>query len=246
MKVSIITAVFNRHSTLEHSISSVQSQTYPNIEHIFVDGLSNDGSVDLIRRLMRHHDKLISEKDSGIYDALNKGILMSTGDIIGVMHSDDYFSDTNVVKNVVNEFLAKNIDAVYGDLDYVSKTNSDKILRHWKSGEFSYGKLKFGWMPPHPTLFLRKEVFHLYGLYNQDLRISADYDAILRYFKLGNIRAKYIPRVLVKMRIGGESNKSFRKVLLKTREDFHAIKSNKIGGIMTLICKNIRKLSQFF
>jgi len=245
MKISIITAVFNRASTLEQAILSVQAQSYTNTEHIFIDGLSNDGSIELIRRLKRPQDLLISEKDDGIYDALNKGILLATGDIIGIVHSDDYFSNNHVIRKIANQFCLNDIDGVYGDLDYISKHDDTKILRRWISGEYSQSKLKFGWMPPHPTLFLKREVFEKWGLYDKKLRISGDYEAILRYLSRGNIRLNYIPEVLVKMRVGGESNKSIKKIFQKSKEDLFAIRSNKTGGVSTLFFKNFRKLAQF-
>jgi glycosyltransferase involved in cell wall biosynthesis len=246
IKISIVTVVFNRQETIRHALESLLAQTYPNVEVIVIDGGSSDGTLDVLCNLKSSINVLLSEPDSGIYDALNKGFLLATGDVIGILHSDDFYADSRVLDWVANEFLNPNVDAVYGDLDYVSKDDISYIVRRWRSGEYSLKKMLYGWMPPHPTLFLRRSVINRLGLFNSDLRISADYDAILRYFVKGTIYSVYIPRVLVKMRTGGESNKTLKRIWLKTSEDYFALKSNNFGGVLTLLCKNLRKLNQFF
>jgi len=246
MKISIITAVYNRASTLFFSIDSVQSQCYTNIEHVFVDGASSDGSVELIQQRKRANDLFVSERDTGIYDALNKGLKMATGDVIGLVHSDDYLADTLVLRDVAQALSQPGVHGVYGDLQYVAKDDTRKVIRHWKSGEYHHSKLKLGWMPPHPTLFLKREVIDQWGGYDTSLRIAADYDAMLRYLHKGQIRLAYIPRVLVKMRVGGESNKSLKKIIQKSREDVIALRNNGVGGGCTLVFKNLSKVKQFF
>lgn len=245
MKISIVTAVFNRASTLEAAIRSVQTQSYRNVEHIIQDGGSSDGTLDIARRLATESTSIVSEPDSGIYDAINRGIRRATGDVIGLMHSDDVFANPHVLSRVAERFDDPNIDGVYGDLQYVSAKDVGYVVRYWRSGEYHRNNLYFGWMPPHPTLYLRRQTFERWGMYDASMRISADYDAMLRYLVKGGIKVAYIPEVMVKMRTGGESNRSFSRIVSKSREDLSAIRRNGVGGIGTLILKNIRKIGQF-
>ena len=245
MKISIITAVFNRRSVILDAITSIKAQIYTNIEHIVVDGASTDGTVEILRPLTGDKMLLISEPDKGIYDAINKGICISSGEVIGLLHSDDFFVDSWVLSDVAKVFEDKSVSAVFGDLEYVSIDNKNHVVRYWKAGEFKKSKLKFGWMPPHPALFLRRNVFEESGFYDVNLHISADYDAILRYFQNPSLISVYIPRVLVRMRLGGQSNQSFKRVATKMKEDYGSIVRNGIGGIWVLIFKNLRKINQF-
>jgi glycosyltransferase involved in cell wall biosynthesis len=245
IKVSIITVVRNRVNVIAQAISSIQDQDYPNIEHVIIDGASTDGTLDLIRKMINARTVLISEPDGGIYDALNKGIVNSSGDVVGILHSDDYFSDELVISQVAELFEDPKVDIVYGDLDYVSNTNSGKIVRHWVAGDFSKTKLSWGWMPPHPAVFIRRSFVELHGAYDTSYQISGDYDSLLRYFGIGKAKVSYLKRVLVKMRVGGESNRSFKRIIKKTTEDYRALRSNQIGGIGALSWKNISKLGQF-
>ncbi len=245
VKVSVITAVYCAESTIIQAINSVASQTYPNVEHVIVDGASPDGTLDAIRAHQTENMVVTSERDNGIYDALNKGIMQASGEVIGIVHSDDFLAHPQVLERVAEAFSDPNVDAVYGDLDYVSKDNTARVIRHWQAGAYERRKLALGWMPPHPTLFLRRRVFEAYGLYDTSYRIAADYDAVLRYFGEGGIKAVYLPEVLVKMRVGGESNKSLRKIWQKTREDYRALRQNGVGGIGTLAAKNLSKVPQF-
>lgn len=245
MKISIITAVYNRAGTIADAIKSVQQQDYRLHEYIIQDGGSTDGTLSVIEQVVGDLLVVRSEPDAGIYDAINRGISRATGDVIGLMHSDDFFAHYGVLKLVANTLRDPSFDGVYGDLQYVASNDPSRTIRHWRPGAYSPFKLRYGWMPPHPTLFLRREVFERWGVYNTDLRISADYDAILRYLVQGNIRLAYIPEVLVKMRVGGESNRSLGRILLKSREDLTAIRRNGVGGIGTLIMKNLSKIGQF-
>lgn len=244
MKISIVTAVLNRAASIRQSIESVRLQSSKNIEHIIIDGASTDGTVDVINGMLRKNDIFVSEPDNGIYDAINKGISIATGDIVGVLHSDDFFADGQVLKDVAARFKGR-VNAVYGDLDYVSASNPNRVIRHWVAGEFASTSLIRGWMPPHPTLFLRREVFENLGLYDTQFSISADYDAVLRYFNSGDIVPSYIPRVLVKMRVGGKSNQTFANMVLKNAQDLRALRRNGVGGFPSLLMKNIRKIPQF-
>ena len=245
MKFSIITAVFNRAGTVAQAINSVRSQVDVEVEHVVVDGASRDGSVAILQAMQHPGMVLISEPDRGIYDALNKGVHLATGDFVGLMHSDDFFADERVLVDVAKAFEDPSVDAVYGDLDYVAKDNPSHIVRKWRSGEYSRGRLAWGWMPPHPTLFLRRSVLERWGGYDASYRIAADYDSVLRFFGRGGIRPAYIPRVLVKMRVGGESNRSLGRILQKSFEDYRALRSNGVGGFGALAWKNLSKVGQF-
>ncbi len=243
MKISIITSVYNNAKYIENAINSVLSQTYKDIEYIVVDGASTDGTMEIINKYKDKIDKFISEADKGIYDGLNKGIKLATGDVVAFLHSDDEYYSDGVIEKVVNKFKKDNSDGVYGDLIYVNE--KDEVVRYWKSGEFSIEKLKKGWMPPHPTLFLKKEIYDKYGLFSLNYKIAADYDFILKVLK-HNPKLSYIPKVLYKMKIGGISNKNIRNIIRKSKEDLKILKTHKIGGINTLIYKNFSKTFQFF
>ncbi len=244
--ISIITATYNAEATIESTIQSIVNQTYKNIEYIIIDGGSTDNTLKIINKYHTHIHHLISEKDRGIYDAINKGISMASGDVIGILHADDVFFDNNTIENIAFAFNQGNCNAVYGDLYYVNTQNTDKVIRNWKSNDFEPKLLKMGWMPPHPTLFIKKEVFEEIGSYSLNYKISADYDFILRLFSKSSHTFKYIPQVITKMRVGGESNKSIKNIVLKSQEDLKALKQNKVGGVSTLIWKNVSKIPQFF
>ena len=245
MKISIVTAVYNRERTIREALASVSSQTHASIEHLIIDGASRDGTLAILRAHQDQRIVLISEPDQGIYDALNKGISRATGDVIGLMHSDDLFAHERVLEKVAAAFSDPAIDLVYGDLDYVSAADTTRVVRHWRSGDYSPEKLRLGWMPPHPTVFARAQVFRDHGLYDTSYRIAADYEAMLRFFGRAGLRSAYIPEVLVKMRTGGVSNRSLGHIMLKSREDLRAMRTNGIGGVGTLIAKNLSKIPQF-
>lgn len=245
MKISVVTVVFNRVNTVAAALESVQRQSYPSVEHIIQDGGSTDGTLDEIARLSVENTNVISERDLGIYDAINRGIKRATGDVVGLMHSDDFFAKDTVLAKISAVFFDPTVDGVYGDLQYVSANDPTRVIRHWRPGQYEPALLKRGWMPPHPTLYLRREVFERHGFYDTAFRISADYDAMLRYLAKGQIKLAYIPEVLVKMRLGGESNRSLERIVCKSREDLRAIRKNGVGGIGTLAAKNLSKLGQF-
>lgn len=188
---------------------------------------------------------LVSEPDQGIYDALNKGISKSRGDVIGFLHADDVFADEHVLTRVGEAFQNPAVQAVYGDLQYVRKGDVSKVIRHWKSGSFDARSLARGWMPPHPTLYVRRTVYEQLGGFDTRFRIAADYDFMLRLLTQPEIVTAYVPHVLVKMRVGGASNRSITNILRKSREDLQALRSNKVGGLTTLFWKNISKIGQF-
>lgn len=275
MKFSIITAVRNNKDSLQRAVESLRVQTFRDYEHIIIDGASTDGTVEVLEQLQddrfriesgmteresvsqgdRSFDsakgdtrtlKWISEPDNGIYDALNKGIKMASGDIIGLLHSDDLFADEFVLSKVAENFQQKNVDAVYGDLVYVHSSDINKAIRYWKSGEYNPKKMIYGWMPPHPAVFIKREIFSRFGYYNPDYNIAADYEMILRLLWKNKISISYLPVVLTKMSWGGASNKNFGNLLAKSKEDYIAMKKNDLPlPCFTLALKNIRKISQF-
>ena len=246
MKVSIITVSHNSSNTILDTIKSVNLQSYKNIEHVFIDGLSSDNTLELIKLNSKRINIIISEEDSGIYDAINKGVLNATGDFIGLLHSDDILSSSEIISDLIEKIQNENLDGVYGDLQYVDKKNSNKIIRFWKSCGFKSNLLRKGWMPAHPTLILKKEAYQKHGVFNKSFKIAADYDFMLRIFKDYNLKFGFLPKVVTKMRVGGASNRSLKNIIKKTKEDYRAICSNKIGGFTTLILKNISKIKQFF
>ena len=246
LKISVVTAVYNRRSTISDAIKSVQTQTYNAVEHVIQDGGSTDGTLAEAQRMLTPNMKLESVPDEGIYDAVNKGLARATGDVIGLMHSDDFFASQTVLEDVAAAFQDPSIDGVYGDLDYVAEADTNKIIRRWRSGPYDQRNLAKGWMPPHPTLYLRRTVFDTWGTYDTTYQIAADYDAMLRYLAKGKIRLAYVPKVLVKMRMGGESNKSISRIIQKSREDYRALKANGIGGLSALTRKNMSKVKQYF
>lgn len=246
MKVTIITATYNSSKTLKETLDSLNAQTYQDIEYIVIDGASSDSTLDVLKNSATQISTLVSEPDKGIYDALNKGIELATGDIIGFLHSDDMFAYSNVIKEIVDKFQSTQCDAVYGDLEYVSKDNISNVIRLWKSGNYHHSKLKMGWMPPHPTFYMKREKYLQHGSFNLDFKISADYDSLLRYLNAGKVSLEYIPSVLLKMRVGGASNRSLSNIILKTQEDIKALKCNQLPWLKAVLWKNLSKIPQFF
>ena len=228
MKISIITVVHNNVATINDAINSVLSQTYKNIEYIVIDGASTDGTVGVVQSYTNKIDKFITEKDYGLYDAMNKGITLATGDIIGILNSDDMYFDKNVIENIVNTFLEKKTDSVFGDLHYVDKNNTNKVMRHWKTSDFKLGSFAKGWHPPHPSFFVKKEVYEKYGLFDLELSISADFDLMLRLLEKHQISSVYLPKILVKMRTGGQSNNSISNIITSNKSILRSFSKNNI------------------
>ncbi|MBU1674115.1 glycosyltransferase [Patescibacteria group bacterium] len=244
MKISIITSVYNNKETVADAIESVLGQSYSNIEYIVVDGNSSDGTIELVKSYGNNITQFVSEPDKGIYDGLNKGVRLATGDVVGFLHSDDLYAAKDIIELVAKEFTQNDVDGVYGDLVYTPKNDTSKVLRYWKSKIFEIALLKKGWMPAHPTLFLKRDVYEKFGGFDLDFKIAGDYDFMLRVLN-GGIKVKYIPQVLYKMRVGGESNKSIKNIMLKSREDLKALKKNNVGGVYSLLLKNLSKITQF-
>lgn len=244
--ISVVTAVYNRRATVAQALDSVLSQTHPLVESVVIDGASTDGTLDVLQRYRSRVGVLVSEPDKGIYDALNKGIGRARGDVIGFLHADDLFANENVLAKIASAFDDPRVDAVYGDLLYVRHEDVTQVVRYWRAGAFDPAALKRGWMPPHPTFYVRRAVYERLGGFDTSYRIAADYDSALRFLAVGRIQAAYIPEVLVRMRTGGISNRSLRNILRKSREDLDILRRNDVGGISTLLNKNLRKISQFW
>ncbi len=246
MKVSIITVVYNNVGTLRDTIESVLSQDYRDIEYIIVDGASTDGTVELVKSYGSRISTFISEPDGGLYDAINKGIRMATGEVVGLLHSDDLFYSRKAVSAIATAFKASPVESVYADLHYVDQKDTGRIIRNWKSGEYNRDRFTTGWMPPHPTFYVRKEVYDRLGLYDTSFKSAADYELMLRFLYKHEVSTLYIPDTLVKMRVGGESNRSLKNRIRANKEDFMAWKKNNLNPrFYTRILKPLRKLPQF-
>lgn len=247
MKISVITITFNSSATLEQTILSVLNQTHKDLEYILVDGGSSDNTVQIIEKYKDKISKYISEKDKGLYDALNKGIGMATGEVIGILHSDDFYVHNRVLENYVNVFEKYKCDAVYSDLYYVDQDNTDKVARKWKSGDYKPGSFLFGWMPPHPTFFVKRSVYERLGKFSMAFKTAADYELMLRFIHKNKISVAYLKEYTVKMRVGGKSNISVQSRINANLEDRMAWKLNDLKPyFFTLYLKPLRKIFQFF
>ncbi len=247
MKISIITTTYNSATTIEQTIQSVLNQSYTNIEYIIIDGGSSDGTLDILNRYKAQLYKIVSERDNGIYDALNKGIDLATGDIIGILHSDDFYMNSNVIENVANTFNQNQCEALYANLYYVDKDDTTKIKRKWHSGKYSEGAFLNGWMPPHPTFFVKKEIYNRLGKFNLQFATAADYELMLRFIHKNKIKLAYLNEFIVKMRIGGKSNDTVKSRVTANLDDRKAWEVNGLKPrFYTLTLKPLRKIFQFF
>jgi len=241
--VTIITIVSNNVSTIRNAIQSVAFQDYKNIEHIVIDNCSTDGTLEAIEEQKKLLAKIISEPDKGIYFALNKGISLSNGKIIGFLNSDDVLKSRVSISLIVKKLLVKGTDAVYGDLQYFSQKRPNVITRRWKAGKYSDKKFNQGWMPPHPTFYTYRSIYDKYGFFDVAYEISSDYEMMIRLIYRHKINAKYIPQVLVKMQRGGISNNNLSSLAKKSKEDFQIMRNYNFG-IYTILNKTFRKFSQ--
>lgn len=244
--LSIVTATYNSEDTILSSIESLNQQTFSDVEHIVIDGGSTDSTVDIIKQKSKYLSRLVREKDEGIYYALNKGIQLSQGEYVGFLHSDDLFDNQNTLRRIVDSLTGNNLDILYGDLKYVSKEDTSKTIRYWRSATFNPRLLSKGWMPPHPTFYMRTSLYRTMGVFNTKYKISADYDAILRYLSSDGLNIGYLSEVVIKMRMGGKSNKSLTNIFSKMAEDYKILETHGLPGLSTLLMKNISKIPQFF
>jgi glycosyltransferase involved in cell wall biosynthesis len=218
MKISVITVCFNSGKTIGHTLRSVRQQTYSNTEHIVVDGGSRDTTLAVVAADGQHVAKLVSEKDKGIYDAMNKGIALATGDIIGFINADDFYPSPDVLTAVAKAFASSGADSCYGDLCYVQQEDTSRIVRYWKSCIFKPGLFEKGWCPPHPTFFVRRAVYQRLGGFNLDYKIAADVELMARFLVAGRITSHHIPQVLVHMRMGGTTNRNLCNIIKQNLE----------------------------
>lgn len=247
MKVSIVTVTYNSAATVEDTIKSVINQDYKNIEYIIIDGLSKDSTLEIVNKYKDKIAHVISEKDQGIYDAISKGIKKATGEIVVALNSDDMYASNDVISKVAELFKNSHADAVYGDLNYVDRNDTTKIVRKWKSGTYKKGQFLKGWMPPHPTFFVRKHCYEKYGSFNLTLKSAADYELMLRFIHKHHIKLAYLPQLIVNMRAGGQSNVSIKNRLNANKEDRKAWELNGLKpGFFTLIRKPLSKIKQYF
>lgn len=244
MKVSIITSCFNREKTIEVTLQSVLQQTYSDVEYIVVDGASKDNTLNIVNKYKEQISKIVSEPDRGMYEGLNKGIRMATGDIIGLMHSDDCFYSKNTLEHVVEMFQKTGTDLIYGNGLFVDENEPSKIVRNWISGTYSKAKMKRGWLPLHPTVYIRRECFERLGLYDESYKIAADSDFLVRYMYEGNLKVAYLNEYIVRMRMGGLSTDP-EKMKQKWAEDLRMYRSHGFSPYWTLMCKIASKVPQF-
>jgi len=248
MKVSIITHCLNAEATIRDTIRSVLGQTYPDIEYIIIDGKSSDRTIDIIKEYSRGVDCLVSEPDKGIYNAMNKGIRLASGELIGILNADDLYADNSVIQEVVAAIKQSKADVCWGDLLYINRGDASKVTRVWRSSSFPKKGFYSGWMPPHPTFFVKKEVYKKYGLFREDLLIAADYELMLRFLQKEKVKGCYLPKIIVKMKEGGASDwKNAAKVLKANLECCRAFKINNLKpSPFLLIKKPLLKTKQLF
>ena len=249
MKISIITVSYNSENFIESCINSIISQSYKDIEYIIIDGSSKDNTLKIIKRYSRYVSTIVSEPDKGIYDAMNKGIKIAKGEIIGFLHSDDMYKNTDVLSKVANVFKNNaSLDACYADLIYVKKTNTSRIVRYWKSSKFIIGSFSRGWSPPHPTFFVRRSIYERYGNFNLKYPIVSDIELMMRLLEVHNIQTQYVNEIWIKMRLGGLSNKNFKSILKQNQDILRALSNHTLSSniITFVINKILSRLKQFF
>lgn len=246
MKISIITVCYNSEKTITDTLESVRKQKNVDVEHILIDGGSSDSTLQIIKQYS-HVSKLISEPDNGIYDAMNKGIKLATGDIVGTLNADDFYASEDVLQTVKESFSNKEVDACYADLVYVKEKNINQVVRFWKSNPYKQGLFKSGWMPAHPTFFARSSVYAKYGLFDLSYKIAADVELLFRFIERNKIKTLYIPKLFVKMRLGGTTNKSFKNIWVQNQEIVQMLKSvyPNLSFLSFAVQKVISRAKQF-
>jgi len=244
VNISLITVTFNAADTIEKCINSVVGQTYPHLEYIIVDAQSTDGTLAIVNKYQRYIRHIISEPDKGIYDGMNKGIALATGDIVGVLNADDHFAADDVLAQVARAFKTSGADIIYGDIDYIDKNN--KIIRKWRSGQYKHGHFNRGWMPPHPSFYAKRQLFMSLGMYQLQYSSATDYELMLRFIHTHKVKTHYLNKVMVKMLVGGVSNKNIGNRINAWRHDFKAMKSHNLAfPYLLVILKPIRKIIQY-
>lgn len=246
LKISLITVTYNAERFLEDCLRSVAAQRYPNLEYIVIDGLSTDSTLKIIDFYREEITHFKSEKDNGMYDALNKGISLATGDVIGIVNADDFLASPDIAGKIADAFEASGADVLYGNLDYVDQQDTNRVLRKWRSKPYRKGMFQFGWMPAHPTFYAKRELFSKYGGYKPEYGSAADYELMMRFVHKHRAQTFFLPEVMIKMRVGGMSNSSVKNRLLANQADMAAMKANGIVlPLLTAVLKPLRKLPQF-
>ncbi|GET24190.1 glycosyltransferase family 2 protein [Prolixibacter sp. NT017] len=246
MNLSVITATYNSSTFVAQCIKSIKNQTYSDIEHIIIDGKSKDNTLEIIKTTPNRITKIISEPDNGIYDAMNKGIQLASGDVVGILNSDDFYASDTIIEEIVNIFEATSCDCVYGNLDFVKAEEPQKVIRRWKSSPFVSGSFSKGWHPPHPTFFVRREIYEKYGTFDTSLNVSADFELMLRFLEKYQIKHQYIDKTIVNMRYGGESTGSLKKIIEGNKNIMKAFRKNNIPvSPFYPIIRLLPKLKQF-
>lgn len=235
MKITIITAVYNGAEHIASCIESVLGQDYPDIEYIVIDGASKDTTLEIVQQYAHRIAHIVSEPDRGMYDAMNKGLRLATGDIIGILNSDDFYADATILSQVVRQFEKTQADSLYADIAFVAKDNLNKILRYYSSASFKPWKFRFGYMPAHPSFFLKKTMYDRHGLFKPDFKLCADFDLLVRLYHTHKISSTYLPKMVVKMRMGGKSNQSLKNILLLNKEILRGCVENGIRTNLFLI-----------
>lgn len=247
MKISVITVCYNGAGTIKDTLESIASQRHKDFEHLIIDGGSTDGTLEIIRAWRGHPVRLISESDEGIYDAMNKGIKLSTGDVVAFLNADDFYKDEDVLAQVARVMQAEQLDALYGDVEFFRPGQQDVVLRRYNSGRFTAGRLGWGWMPAHPALFVRRAVFERYGVFRTDYRIAGDFEFIARVFRHPELRHRHLPESLVRMQLGGVSTSGWRATLQLNREMMRACRANAIPtNWVKLLLRYPVKVLEFF
>jgi len=246
MTISIITATFNSENTIKSCIQSVDEQTYQNIEHLIIDGASKDKTIDATNEIPNRIARVISEPDNGIYDAMNKGIKIASGDIIGILNSDDFYASNTIIEEIIRTFETTDCDCIYGNLDFVGADNPERIIRRWKSSPFVPGSFSKGWHPPHPTFFVKREIYEKYGTFDTSLNVSADFELMLRFLEKFKIKNQYLDKTIVKMRYGGESTGSLKKIIEGNKNIMKAFRKNNIPvSPLYPVIRLLPKIKQF-
>jgi glycosyltransferase involved in cell wall biosynthesis len=247
MKVTIITAVYNGAEHIASCIDSVLNQDYPEIEYIVIDGASKDNTLEIVKSYGSRIAHCISEPDKGMYDAMNKGLRLATGDIVGILNSDDFYADTTILRQIVETFQKTKVDSLYADIAFVSKENLEKIIRYYSSASFKPWKFRFGYMPAHPSFFLKREMYEKYGLFKPDFKLCADFDLLVRLYHTHHITSVYFPKMVVKMRMGGKSNQSLKNILLLNKEILRGCLENGIQtNLVFIYLKYFTKVFELF
>jgi glycosyltransferase involved in cell wall biosynthesis len=247
VKISVVTVCFNSQRTIADTLLSVLSQDYAEVEHIVVDGGSRDGTLEVINRTPNRITKLITEPDRGIYDAMNKGIALATGDVVGFLNSDDIYADSEALRKVAASLSVSAVDACYGDIVFVAADDPERIVRYWRPGDYAPGRVAKGWMPPHPTFFVRRSAYKLTGGFDLSYRLQGDYEMAIRLLEKQKLRLVYLPETLVRMRMGGASNSSIGNVIRGNQEAYRAAKTHGLArNPLFMVCKVLTRIPQYF